>query len=78
MIRSFNDSEAERIFHRTPSRRLPVGIQKTACRKLVMLNNAREIRDLRVPSGNRLEALHGDREGQHSIRVNQQWRMRLR
>lgn len=78
MNRSFKGKEAERIFNRTRSRRLPAHIQRVARRKLVMLNQARELNDLRVPPGNRLEALRGDREGQHSIRINQQWRVCFR
>ena len=57
------------------SRRLPTDIQKTAFRKLRMLNRSSSIDDLRVPPGNRLEALSGNRKGQHSIRINDQWRI---
>lgn len=78
MIRNFKDAEAKKIFERVASRRLPADIQRTARRKLVMLNHACELNDLRVPPGNRLEALRGDREGQHSIRINQQWRICFR
>lgn len=75
MIRSFADSEAEQIWSGRRSRRLPNDIQVVVLRKLRMLNQARVLADLRVPPGNRLEALKGDRAGQHSIRVNDQWRI---
>lgn len=75
MIRSFADREAERIWGGRRSRRLPSDIQDVALRKLRMLNQAQVLADLRVPPGNRLEALKGARAGQHSIRVNQQWRI---
>ena len=61
-----------------PSRRLPAGIQRVALRKLRMLNRAQTLKDLRVPPGNRLEALRGDRRGQYSIRINDQWRVIFR
>ncbi len=75
MIKSFRCKETERIFQREYSRRLPTDIQKTAFRKLRMLNRSSSVEDLRVPPGNRLEALSGSREGQHSIRINEQWRI---
>ncbi len=75
MIKSFRCKETERIFQREYSRRLPTDIQKTAFRKLRMLNRSSSVEDLRVPPGNRLEALSGRREGQHSIRINEQWRI---
>ena len=75
MIASFRDREAETIWAGLRSRRLPADIQAAALRKLRLLNNARHIDDLRVPPGNRLEALRGDRSGQHSIRINGQWRI---
>ncbi|MBK6712269.1 MAG: type II toxin-antitoxin system RelE/ParE family toxin [Chloroflexi bacterium] len=75
MIRNFRDREAERIFHREFSRKLPQDIQQRAFRKLRMLNRAASLDDLRIPPSNRLEQLHGDRAGQYSIRVNQQWRI---
>lgn len=78
MIRSFADREAARIWGGTPSRRLPPDIQATARRKLRMLNNAQSLDDLRAPPANRLEALRGDRKGQHSIRINDQWRLCFR
>lgn len=75
MIRGFADSETELIWSGRRSRRLPPDIQATALRKLRLLNQARVLADLRVPPGNRLELLRGDRAGQHSIRINEQWRI---
>ncbi len=78
MIRNFADKEAEKIWDGTPSRRLPADLQTIARRKLRMLNNAENLNDLRVPPANRLEALKGDRRGQYSIRINDQWRICFR
>jgi len=78
MIRSFRSAETERIWRGEFSRRLPHDIQAVALRKLRMLNNVRLLSDLRVPPNNRLEALAGDRRGQHSIRINDQWRICFR
>jgi proteic killer suppression protein len=75
MIRSFASRDTELIWSGMRSRRLPADIQATALRKLRMLNQSRRLDDLRAPPGNRLEALHGDRSGQHSIRINEQWRI---
>jgi proteic killer suppression protein len=75
VIRNFRDRETELIWQGQISRRLPQDIQSIARRKLRMLNNARTLNDLRVPPANRLESLRGDRKGQHSIRVNDQWRV---
>jgi proteic killer suppression protein len=75
MIQSFADPEATRIWSGQRSRRLPADIQNIALRKLRLLNQARVLGDLRVPPGNRLEALKADRQGQHSIRINDQWRI---
>ena len=75
MIRSFRDRETARIWRGEVSRRLPRGIQNAALRKLRLLNQARRLRDLAVPPGNRLEALKGGRRGQHSVRINQRWRI---
>ncbi|MCC7264199.1 MAG: type II toxin-antitoxin system RelE/ParE family toxin [Candidatus Latescibacteria bacterium] len=75
MIRSFKDQEAERIFGRQVSRKLPLSIQQVALRKLRMLSRAVTLGDLRIPPANRLEKLAGDRLGQHSIRINDQWRI---
>jgi proteic killer suppression protein len=75
MIESFADAETEKIFNGIVSRKLPPDIQKTARRKLVYLDDAEDLRDLLAPPGNRLEKLYGDRAGQHSIRINKQWRI---
>jgi proteic killer suppression protein len=75
VIASFRDRETETIWEGRRSRRLPGDIQAVALRKLRLLNNARRLEDLRVPPANRLEALKGDRSGQHSIRINDQWRI---
>jgi proteic killer suppression protein len=75
MIRSFGSPETERVFSLQRSRRLPGDIQQVAVRKLKMLNNARTLQDLRSPPSNRLEKLRGDRSGQYSIRINDQWRV---
>jgi toxin HigB-1 len=75
MIRSFRDPEAELLFHRERSGRLPPSIQRVALRKLRMLHRSQVLQDLRVPPANRLEKLSGNRGGQHSIRINDQWRI---
>jgi proteic killer suppression protein len=75
MIRSFKDKETKKVFAREYSRKLPKSIQQKAYRKLRMINNSIDLNDLRLPPGNRLEKLRGDRSGQHSIRINQQWRI---
>ncbi len=75
MIKSFNSKETERIFGRDYSKKFPQEIQRIVLRKLRMLNRAREIRDLKVPPGNRLEVLKGNRKEQHSIRINNKWRI---
>lgn len=75
MIRSFASKESERLWGRTRSRSIDPRVQQVALRKLRMLASAATLDDLRVPPGNRLEALRGDRRGQHSIRVNDQWRI---
>ncbi|HEY4721120.1 MAG TPA: type II toxin-antitoxin system RelE/ParE family toxin [Anaerolineae bacterium] len=75
MIKSFKSKETEKIFNRERSRRLPPGIQQVALRKLRMLNRAMTLEDLRIPPANRLEKLTGDRAGQYSIRINDQWRI---
>lgn len=75
MIKSFKDKEAQRIFLRKFSRKLPQDIQRAALRRLVYLDAAETINDLRSPPANRLEKLTGDRLGQYSIRINQQWRV---
>ena len=75
MIRSFSDTESEKVFLRERSRRLPLTVQRVAQRKLAMLDAADRLQDLRAPPGNRLERLRGTREGQYSIRINDQWRV---
>lgn len=75
MIKSIADTETERVFRREFSQRLPSDIQSVASRKLRMLNNASTVNDLRSPPANRLEKLSGRREGQYSIRINDQWRV---
>jgi proteic killer suppression protein len=75
MIKAFKDKETEKLFNGRFSRRLPPDIQRIAERKLIMLHRATTLRDLRVPPANRLEALKGNRTGQHSIRINDQWRI---
>ena len=75
MIKSFACKETEHLFHRGRARKLPGDIQRIAMRKLWMIDAAPDIHALRVPPGNRLEALKGSRTGQHSIRINDQWRI---
>ncbi len=75
MIRTFKCAETEKIFRRQRSRKLPSDIQQVALRKLRMLNRAVTLNDVRVPPANHLEKLKGEREGQHSIRINAQWRI---
>lgn len=75
MIKSFRDKETEKVFERQYSRKLPQDIQRIAFRKLRMLNRGVNLRDLRVPPANRLERLGGRRKDQHSIRINDQWRI---
>lgn len=75
MINGFKDKEAEKIYNLERSRKLPPDIQRTALRKLKYLSAAKDINDLRIPPGNMLEALKGDRAGQWSIRINGQWRI---
>ena len=75
MIRSFRDRETERLFHGQATTAFPPNILKSALRKLDYLNRARRLADLLVPAGNRLEALKGNRAGQWSIRINDQWRI---
>ncbi len=75
MIKSFADRETEKIYHQIFSKKLPQNIQRVALRKLIMIDKAGCLEDLRVPPANRLEALHGDRAGQYSIRINDQYRI---
>jgi proteic killer suppression protein len=74
MIRSFKDAATARLFADEDVPRFR-GIERQARRKLLLLNGARTLKDLRSPPGNRLEALAGDRRGQHSVRINEQWRV---
>ncbi len=78
MIRSFADKDTERLFHRLPVRKLGTDVQRIAFRKLRQLDAAGNLEDLRVPPGNRLEKLLGNRMGQHSIRINDRWRVCFR
>jgi proteic killer suppression protein len=78
VIRSFRDKDAERLFHRERPRRWPAALIAGARRKLLILDAAEALADLRVPPGNRLEKLAGDRAGQYSIRINDQWRICFR
>ena len=78
MIRSFADRDTERLFGREPVRRFPTSLQRAMLRKLVLMDAADALQDLLSPPGNRLEKLRGDRVGQHSIRVNDQWRICFR
>lgn len=75
MIKSFKDPETEKVFNHRFSRKLPTDIQRAGLRKLEMLDAAEALHDLRVPPANRLETLSGNRKGQHSIRINDQWRV---
>ena len=75
VIDSFADPETEQVFNGAVSRKLPLDIQRTARRKLLYLNEAEDLRDLTAPPGNRLEKLSGERAGQYSIRINDQWRI---
>lgn len=75
MIRSFADKETEKIFKRQTSRKLPTDIQRSARRKLEILDAAGRLEDLLIPPSNHLEKLSGDRAGQYSLRINQQWRI---
>jgi proteic killer suppression protein len=75
MIVSFGDRDTQALYDRQRVKRIDPRVQATALRKLRYLNNASTLDDLRVPPGNRLEALQGKRAGQHSIRINDQWRI---
>ena len=75
MIKSFRDKETEKVFRRSFSRRLPPEIQRAALRRLTFIHAAKELDDLLAPPSNRLEALSGERQGQYSIRINDQWRI---
>ena len=75
VIKSFADRETEKVYRQVFSKKLPQSIQRVALRKLIMIDNAGCLEDLRIPPANRLEALHGSREGQYSIRINDQYRI---
>jgi len=75
VIKTFRDTETERLWKEERSRRIPGSIHKAALKKLQMLNAAGALGDLALPPGNRLERLRGDRDGQHSIRINDQYRI---
>ncbi len=75
MIESFESKETEKIFLGQISKKLPLEIQRTARRKLLYLDAAKDLQDLQAPPGNNLEKLKGDRAGQYSIRINDQWRI---
>jgi proteic killer suppression protein len=78
MIKSFANRETEKIFSREHSRKLPGGIQPRALMRLIQIDAATRIEDLRLPPSNRLEPLKHDRKGQWSVRINDQWRIRFR
>jgi proteic killer suppression protein len=78
VLQSFGDHETERVWRRVAVRRFHGQLQRVALRKLVILDAAENLADLRVPPGNHLEKLQGDRAGQHSIRINDQWRICFR
>ena len=75
MVKSFRDKETAKVYAREGSNKLPQDIQQVGLRKLRMINNAKNLSDLRIPPANKLERLKGDREGQLSIRINDQWRI---
>jgi toxin HigB-1 len=75
MIKTFKDKETSKVYNREYSKKLPQDIQRISMKKLWMIDAAQDIGTLRVPPGNRLELLHGNREGQYSIRINDQWRV---
>lgn len=75
MIKSFKDRETEKVFRRAFSRKFPPDVQKAALRQLLYLHAAKDLNDLLAPPSNRLERLSGDRRGQYSVRVNDQWRV---
>lgn len=75
MIISFHDKETEKIWKQQYSRKLPKEIQRIGLRKLIMINRAKDLNDLNIPPGNKLEKLMGSRQGQYSIRINNKWRI---
>jgi proteic killer suppression protein len=78
MIKSFRCKETEKIFQRKSSSKLSADVQRIALRKLLLLDASEKLEDLRIPPGNRLEKLTGNRKRQHSIRINDQWRICFR
>ena len=78
MIKSFADKETEKVYNQIFSKKLPNNMQKLALRKLIMIDNAGCLEDLRIPPANRLELLSGNRKGQYSIRINDQFRLCFR
>jgi toxin HigB-1 len=78
VLRSFRDRDTERVWQRLAVRQFGPDVQRSALRKLLILDAAESLQDLRVPRGNRLEKLKGDRNGQHSVRINDQWRICFR
>jgi proteic killer suppression protein len=78
VIRSFGDRETERLFRRESSKAIPPQLSRIALRKLVQVDAAEALDELRIPPGNRLESLTGDRRGQYSIRINERWRVCFR
>jgi proteic killer suppression protein len=78
VVRSFRDRDTERLFRRETPRRIPRAVWRSAMRRLLILDAAERLGDLRTPPGNRLEKLAGKRRGQHSIRINDQWRICFR
>ena len=78
MIKSFKDADAKLLWETGKSRRIPANLRTSTLKKLAILHWATDLKDLEVPSGNRLEALTGDRKGQHSIRLNDQYRLCFR
>lgn len=78
MIRSFRNRDTERVFHRERVGKFALPLRQSSLRKLLLLDAAESLDDLRMPPANRLEKLAGDREGQYSIRINDQWRICFR
>lgn len=78
MIKTFQDKQSEKVFRREAVPKLSRDVYRVALRKLLLLDAAEKLEDLRVPPGNKLEKLAGDRKGQHSIRINDQWRLCFR
>ena len=75
MIDSFKDKETKKIWNEIYSKRFPKDVQRIGLRKLILIHRSKDVNDLRIPPGNRLEQLSGDRKGQYSIRINAQWRI---